>query len=142
MTIIPTTTEHENPSGSNGDSYAGKTSRPRRIAIVDDNQTVRNAYTLILKARGHKVVLTSSSGEQIVSEILAGKLADIDVVIMDYLMGPMNGLQAAAEVLESNPQIKMIIASGEDEIANQVSISGLAYLSKPFSRFDLLSLVE
>ena len=58
------------------------------------------------------------------------------------MMGPMNGLQAAAAVLEYNPKIKMIIASGEDEIENEISISGLAYLRKPFSRSDVLRLIE
>ncbi|MHB1907290.1 MAG: response regulator [Nitrososphaerales archaeon] len=119
-----------------------KTVTPKDVCIVDDNVGIRNAYAAVLKARGHKVVLTASSGEEIMSEPFRSKLRDIDVVIMDYLMGPMNGLQAAAAVLEYNPRIKMIIASGEDEIENQISISGLAYLRKPFSSSDVLKLIE
>ena len=119
-----------------------KTVAPKGVCIVDDNPEIRNVYAAILKARGHRVVLTASSGEEIMSEPFRSKLRYIDVVIMDYLMGPMNGLQAAAAVLEYNPKIKMIIASGEDEIENEISISGLAYLRKPFSRSDVLRLIE
>ena len=127
---------------SNGDNYAGRTASPRRIAIVDDMPAIRDSYALILNHRGHKVVLTASSGEEIVSEARAHKLGDVEVAIMDYLMGPMNGLQAAAEVLQYYPRMKMIIASGEEKIENQVSISGLTYLRKPFTRFDLLKRIE
>ena len=38
--------------------------------------------------------------------------------------------------------MKIIIASGEDEIVSGVSLSGLVYLRKPFSRIDLLAAVE
>ena len=84
-----------------GDNYAGKTASSERIAIVDDMSAIRDSYALILNHRGHKVVLTASSGEEIVTEARAQKLGSVDIVLMDYLMGPMNGLQAAAEVLSS-----------------------------------------
>ena len=127
---------------SNGDNYAGKTANSKGIAIVDDIPAIRDSYALILNHRGHNVVLTASSGEEIVSEARAHKLGDVDVAIMDYLMGPMTGLQAAAEVLRYYPRIKMIIASGEDEIEIPISISGLTYLRKPFTRSALLKCIE
>jgi DNA-binding NtrC family response regulator len=122
--------------------YAGCTMKPKRIAIVDDNPSIIKSYLLVLNARGHEVVISAKSGEEIVSATREGKLKDIDVIIMDYLMGEINGLQAAAVVNEHDPRIKIIIASGEDEIVNEVSVSGLAYLRKPFSRIDLLASFE
>jgi DNA-binding NtrC family response regulator len=91
---------------------------------------------------GHEIVIVAESGEEIVRAARDGKLKDTDVIIMDYLMGEMNGLQASAIVNKYEPRIKIIIASGEDEIVNEVNIYGLAFLRKPFSRFDLLESVE
>jgi DNA-binding NtrC family response regulator len=137
-----TVTEVEGIRGPTPVRYAGHEMCPKRIAIVDDMPRVRESYLLTLKARGHEVALAAESGEEIVRAAREGKLENIDVIIMDYSMGEINGLQAAGIVNEYYPRIKIIIASGEDEIVNEVNISGLAYLRKPFSRFDLLESVE
>jgi DNA-binding response OmpR family regulator len=115
---------------------------PKRIALVDDSPGVIESYLLVLKARGHKVVISAKSGEEIVRAAHDGKLEHIDLIIMDYLMGGINGLQAAGIVNEYDPRIKIIIASGEDEIVNEVALCGLAYLRKPFSRIELLETIE
>jgi CheY-like chemotaxis protein len=91
-----------------GDNYDGRTASHKSIAIVDDMPEIQDVYALILRARGHKVLLTANSGEQIVSEARSYKLRNVDIVIMDYLMGPMNGLQAAAEVFLYCPQIEVV----------------------------------
>jgi CheY-like chemotaxis protein len=122
--------------------YSGRTMRPRRIGVVENDPSLIESYLLTLNARGHEVVISAESGEEIVRAARDGKLKAIDVIIMDYLMGDMNGLQAAAVVNEYNPRIKIIIASGEDEIVSEVSLSGLVHLRKPFSRIDLLAAVE
>ncbi len=123
-------------------AYTGCAVTPKRIALVDDSPGVIESYLLVLKARGHKVVISAKSGEEIVRAAHDGKLEHIDLIIMDYLMGGINGLQAAGIVNEYDPRIKIIIASGEDEIVNEVALCGLAYLRKPFSRIELLETIE
>jgi DNA-binding NtrC family response regulator len=118
-----------------------KTGFEKRVAIVDDLPGLRRLYELVLRQRGHKVVLVACSGEEVVKEAENGKLNDVDVLILDYLMEEVNGLQAAGIVLQRNPQVKIVIASGEDAIESQVRAAGLEYLKKPFGRDELLKCI-
>ena len=70
-----------------------------------------------------------------------GKFMDVDVIILDYHMEQVNGLQAAARVLGRNPKVKIVIASGEEAIENEVRAAGLQYLKKPFGKDDLLKCI-
>ncbi len=121
-----------------GNNRTLKTGSAKRVAVVDDVPGLRQLYEFVLRQYGHKVVLIASSGEEVVKEANGGKFKDVDVLILDYRMDTVNGLQAAAKVLQRNPQVKIIIASGEEEIENQVRAAGLQYLKKPFGKDDLL----
>ena len=127
-----------NPERTNGILPTGS---PKRVAIVDDLPGLRQLYELVLRQWGHKVVLVASSGEEVVKEAENGKLKDVDVIILDYHMEQVNGLQAAARVLGRNPKVKIVIASGEEAIENEVRAAGLQYLKKPFGKDDLLKCI-
>jgi DNA-binding NtrC family response regulator len=118
------------------------TGSSKRVAIVDDLPGLRQLYELLLRQWGHKVVLVASSGEEVVKEAENGKMKDVDVIILDYSMEQVNGLQAAAKVLERNPQVKIVIASGEDKIEDEVRAVGFQYLKKPFRKDDLLKCIS
>jgi CheY-like chemotaxis protein len=64
---------------------------PKRILVVDDAPTVAETIQTILSQCGHKVE-TSSDGEEALSKVRSGKY---DLVITDYDMPQMNGLELA-----------------------------------------------
>lgn len=99
-------TDHEDATNS-------ASSRPIRIIIVDDQPAVRSALTdLILLEDDMEVVGDAATGYEAI--LLAGKVTP-DVVLMDLRMPGINGVQATAEILNRNPQIKVLLLTTFDE---------------------------
>lgn len=109
-----------------------------RIAIIDDAPSLVETYSIVLRAKGHKVVATAMSGEQILTSLDDNRARSIDVAIIDYRLGNgIDGLSLANMLLERNPHMKIIIASADESIRNDPKCSGFAVLRKPFSAFEL-----
>jgi CheY-like chemotaxis protein len=109
------------------------------VAIVEDDVNLCNLYKLILARNGHKATIVAHSGGEIKKAIEENKLQKIDFAIVDYrLDDAMNGLDVARLILESNPRIRIVIASAEDSITKQVEAAGFKLLRKPFSVENLL----
>ena len=76
--------------------------------VVDDTRKVRNMLTSMLALDGFEVTGSSGSGREALATIEA--LAP-DVVIIDYKMPRMDGLETARRVRESRPSQIMIMYS-------------------------------
>lgn len=119
------------------------------ILIADDEPDLLSQYSTVLEDRSHFVV-TASDGESCVSEYLKAYSnspdSPFDVVVLDYSMPKMNGLDAAKKILEANPSQRIIFASAYvqetliDSIKNLKQIVEL--LQKPFSLQDLIDTIE
>jgi CheY-like chemotaxis protein len=115
----------------------------RKIAIVEDVRELSKLYQTVLRRYGHEVILTASSGEEMIAKVENGTSAkDIDVMILDYNMTGMNGFEAAKEMLRRNPMTKIIIASSADSIKTEANSVGFTYLRKPFSIENLVQAVN
>ena len=85
------------------------------ILLADDHQVVRMGLAAIIAAEGDmRLVGEASDGAEAVA--LARKLAP-DVVLMDLMMPKMDGAQATAQILESNPDARILVLTtfGESE---------------------------
>jgi len=93
----------------------------KRIAIVDDEEDLCSAISMILKHLGYDIECIAHGGGEIVQAVIRGKHPG--VIIMDYRTPGMDGLQAAEIVLKEMPNIKIIIASvdGVDQASNYLS---------------------
>jgi DNA-binding NtrC family response regulator len=91
------------------DQEAGRSGRPRRILIVDDEENV----TLTLQ-RGLKVLpnceIATATGAQQALELFAQR--SFDLLITDYRMSGMDGIALAARVQELYPGTATIIITG------------------------------
>lgn len=80
-----------------------------RVLLADDHAIVRQGLRSLIESDGAaKVVGEAKDGREAV--LLAEKLAP-DVTIMDIAMPGLNGLEAARQVKERFPEIKVIILS-------------------------------
>ncbi len=81
-------------------------SEPIRVVLVEDNDVFREALELLLGLRGEiKVVASVPDGEdaaRVVSEIRP------DVVVMDYRLPGMDGVQATRAVLDACPETAVV----------------------------------
>src|SRR5512135_3326953 len=79
------------------------------VLLADDHTIVRDGLRALLEANPEiKVVGDASNGRQVVDK---AKELQPDIVIMDISMPELNGVEAAQQILESLPQVKVIILS-------------------------------
>ncbi len=80
-----------------------------KVFIADDHAVVRDGLRALLENDPEiKVVGDARDGRQAVSQVLA---LNPDVVIMDISMPELNGIDATRELMEHNPDLKVIILS-------------------------------
>jgi CheY-like chemotaxis protein len=79
-----------------------------RILIVDDNSLGLAARRSVLEELGHKVVTTTAPHDALE---LCGKQR-FDVVVTDYKMPKMNGVEFISRLRKQHPSIAVILISG------------------------------
>jgi CheY-like chemotaxis protein len=79
-----------------------------RILIIDDDEAVRAATSIMLEARGFDVVAVEN-GQSGVDAIKAGPF---DAVIVDLFMPGMDGLAATRAIHRYSPTTPIIAVSG------------------------------
>lgn len=79
-----------------------------RILIVDDNSLGLAARRSVLEELGHKVVTSSAPHDALE---LCGKQR-FDVVVTDYKMPKMNGVEFISRLRKQHPTLSVILISG------------------------------
>ena len=103
-----------------------------QILVVDDEPTVSSAIKMLLEHDGH-TVQTADSGEAALAILEQGKF---DLIITDYKMQGMNGVELAVLIKQLLPHLPIIMATAfADEFNTYGKPSGGVDLviSKPFS---------
>lgn len=112
--------------------------RPRTIVVVDDDPLIAMTISAVLGDMGHRIVQANSARDAMDA---LDQRSDIDLLITDYAMPSMNGLQLIEEVRAKHPALAVILASGFAELPAGAA-SGVVRLQKPFGRKELLKAVE
>ncbi|MGH7201558.1 MAG: response regulator [Planctomycetaceae bacterium] len=109
-----------------------------RVLLADDHQMVRQGLASLLEHEPDiEVVGEAADGEEAV--VLAESLQP-DVILMDYNMPKMTGIEATARILRAQPETRIIGLSlyEEREMASAMRSAGaIAYLSKGCSTDEL-----
>ncbi len=102
-----------------------------KVLIADDHAVVRDGLRALLEAHPEiTVVGDASDGRQAVSQAFS---LNPEVVIMDISMPEVNGIEATHQLLERNPQIKVIILSilgTSEHVFRALQAGAVGYLLK------------
>ncbi len=118
---------------------------PRRILLMDDDQTVQEITEAMLTFLGCSVK-HASDGKEAIALYMQAKKDNIpfDIVIMDITIpGGMGGKEAVTALLAMDPQVRAIVSSGyanDPIMANYQEYGFYGILPKPF-RIDELKKV-
>lgn len=111
------------------------TGAPRRILVVDDDESIRQFIEMALADRGYEIV-TAEHGRAALERIEAGRP---DLILLDMRMPVMDGWAFAQAYRKAPgphaPVVVLTAARDAEQSANQIVAD--AFLPKPF---DLRSL--
>jgi DNA-binding NarL/FixJ family response regulator len=99
-----------------------------RILIVDDNVFIRRSLRSVLEAQDEwKVCEEASDGREAVAKFDREKF---DVIVLDFQMPGMNGLDAAKQITQRSPSTPILMVTMHDsaqlaEEARKVGIRGI-----------------
>jgi response regulator NasT len=112
-----------------------------RVLVVEDEALIRLDLTEMLREEGYVVAGEAGDGEQAVE--LARSLRP-DLVIMDVKMPKVDGIAAAAQIIEERiaPVVMLTAFSQRDLIESARDAGAMAYLVKPFARHELVPAIE
>ena len=121
--------------------YGGIMSRAK-ILIVDDSSFARRRLQNILEHAGHEIVGSVEDGRQV---LYMYEALNPDLVTLDYLMAGKNGEELLTELIQHDPDAKVIMVSGSGDkaIEGRVLDAGAAVFVEKFNgHAELLRAVE
>jgi two-component system cell cycle sensor histidine kinase/response regulator CckA len=137
----------EEPVAQSATENPALLSSSARILIMDDDKAVREMLGKMLNQMGYEVSC-SIDGQEAVAKYQAAweKGSPYDVVITDLTIpGGMGGQAAAQEILNINPQAKIIVSSGyatNPILANYEAYGFTGIAAKPYHFVELQKVVQ
>ena len=113
------------------------------ILIVDDQRDIVRLLHSSLQTLGHELELVDApSGEE---AILVASRRKVDLLVADYLLPGISGVELMRKIKVRNPELKTIFISGYNERKardEMLQAGGVAIFDKPIPMADFLDAVE
>ena len=117
--------------------------KPTRILLADDHEVVRKGLRALLETHaGYEVVGEAVDGREAIE--MAARLRP-EVAILDVSMPDISGLEATRQIVDENPQVKVLILTIHDSqyMASEALRAGArGYVLKSDAGLDLLQALE
>lgn len=89
------------------------------IMIIEDEQDILLLYKDYLLSKGHNVVATSTTANEIISDY---DRIRPDVAIIDYkLPADKNGIDAAIQIIEKYPSAAILIVTAYETVTKEIA---------------------
>jgi len=134
-------TKHRRKGGNKTCPPAVENIEPSQILIVDDDTALLECYVESL-SDAYRVV-TAESGRVAIERVK--RRSDIDLVVIDYQLSDMSGIDVMKEIKDVEPSILVLLVTGygDEEVAVEAFRSGARdYLKKPFSMSELSTKID
>jgi DNA-binding NarL/FixJ family response regulator len=100
---------------------------PSRILIVDDHETIRHRVRWLFRNDSNSVCEEAATGREAIEK--AGRFRP-DLVVLDFSMPGMDGLEAAKRLKEMNPRLRivMLTAFKDNELTARAYRAGVTWV--------------
>ena len=115
--------------------------RKLRVLLADDYPGLLKSYRRLLEP-AHSVIGCLTEGEAVVR---AAQTLQPDVVVLDFAMPGLNGIEACRQITGICPQSKVVLITAADdaELAQAATDAGAAaFVSKYRAAEDLVRVIE
>lgn len=112
----------------------------QHVLVVEDAPAMQLLVKYILEQVGHHPVVVSSVREAL-EELGQGP---VDVIVTDLYLPEQSGLELLRRLRDApgSPPTVVLTSAGEDRMREEaMSLGALAFLTKPFSRYELLDAI-
>ena len=114
----------------------------KTILIVDDKNVQLKTLRRALRTRGYQVV-EAMSGKQALENLEKDKA--IDVVLTDYAMPEMNGIELLQQIRKTNKSLPVILMTAygdKDLVVKAMHYRCTGFIDKPFDIDELLDVMN
>jgi two-component system chemotaxis response regulator CheY len=113
-----------------------------RVLLVDDSTYIRTVLSSIIVEAGFEVVGEAADGEEAIRKYIDLKP---DIVLMDVIMEPMNGMAATEAILDKDPAaliLMVTVLEAKEILVDLIKIGAKGYITKPFSKEEIAEKVR
>ncbi|MGD8618103.1 MAG: response regulator [Gammaproteobacteria bacterium] len=117
--------------------------REVKVMVIDDSRTIRRTAETLLQNEGYQVI-SATDGFEALSMIADNKP---DLIFLDVMMPRLDGYQTCAllkhhQVFRHTPVVMLSSKDGLFDRARGRVVGSDDYLTKPFTRDELLRVIE
>ena len=138
--LFPRIVAGQEPANGESSSFAGGT---ERILFVDDEEQLVELGERIFSSLHYRVTTSLNSLEAV--ELFRRQPDAFDLVITDYTMPHMTGLDLTRAILRIRPEIPVVLCTGYSEMVTEemAKKAGIrAFVMKPLSRRNLAEVIR
>jgi len=115
----------------------------KKIMVIDDSNTIRRSAEIFLESSGCEVIL-ATDGFDAMSKIIDNQP---DIIFVDIVMPRLDGYQTCMLIkknlhFQSTPVVMLSSKSGLFDKARGKMAGSDEYLTKPFTKEELLSVIQ
>ena len=128
-------------SSHNSATWVSNMSKVPMIAIVDDDECMRDAIQSLVQSLGHNVSTFPSADEYLKSE----QVRDTSCLITDVQMPGLNGLDLQDRLIARGHCIPIIFLTGypDDSVrARAMKAGAVGFFSKPFQQDHFIGCID
>ena len=132
-----------NESVSEAEAAGEDINKVFKVMVIDDSKTIRRTAETLLKKEGFEVI-TATDGFEALSMIADHQP---DLILLDIMMPRLDGYQTCAlikhhRVFRHTPVVMLSSKDGLFDRARGRVVGSDNYITKPFTREELLSVIE